>query len=127
MTSSQLCIVSSSVDASMEATSFAERLDESLTSSIQPYRYTSYEISSSFRPTTILFGCPLPDELDDSRIGQRATSKAFEAILSSAAKMHSQTLYDAICDAYKQQGNDIKLVTYQIMYLHAVFAHVAVS
>jgi hypothetical protein len=111
VTSSQLCNVSSSVDASMESASFAERLDESFTSLIQPYRYTSYEISSPLRPTTMLFGCPLPDELDGASIGQRAVAKAFEMILSSAAKKHPQSLYQAICDAHKQQGDDIKLVS----------------
>ena len=111
----------------MESASFAERLDESFTSLIQPYRYTSYEISSSLRPTTMLFGCPLPSDLDGASIGQRAVSKAFETILSSAAKMHSRTLYEAICDAHKQQGNDTKLVKYLVVYLHAVFAHVIVA
>ena len=58
----------------------------------------------------MLFGCSLPDELDSASIGQRAVSKAFEAILGAAAKKHSQSLYEAICDAHKQQGEDIKLV-----------------
>jgi len=95
----------------MEAASLAERLDESFTSLIRPYRYTSYEISSSLRPTTMLFGCPLPDDLDGASIGQRAVSNAFETILSLAAKMHPDSLYQAICDACKQQGDDIKLVS----------------
>jgi len=108
--SSQLCHVSSSVDASVESASFAERLDESFDSLIQPYRYTSYEISSSLRPTTMIFGCPLPDELDGASIGQRAVFDAFEMILSSAAERHPRLLYEAICDGLKQQGDDIKLV-----------------
>ena len=108
MTSSQLCNISSSVDASVESASFAERLDESLTSLIQPYRYTSYEISSSLRPTTMIFGCPLPDELDGASIGQRAVYNAFEMILSSAAKKHPESL---MLDGCKQQGDDIKLVS----------------
>ncbi len=58
----------------------------------------------------MLFGCPLPDDLDGASIGQCAVAKAFEMILSSAAKMHPNTLYQAICDAHKQQGNDTKLV-----------------
>ena len=74
----------------------------------------------------MLFGCPLPDELDDSRIGQRAVSKAFEAILSSAAKKHPVTLYDAICDRHKRQGYDIELVKHLLLCLHAMFAHVTV-
>jgi len=111
VTSSQLCNVSSSVDASVESASFAERLDESLTSLIQPYRYTSYEISSSLRPTTMLFGCPLPDELDGSSIGQRAVYNAFEMILSSAAKKHPESLYEAMYDGHKQQGDDTKLLS----------------
>ena len=74
----------------------------------------------------MLFGCPLPDELDDSTIGQRAVSKAFEAILTSAAKKHPDSLYKAICDAHKQQGYDTKLVKYLIMYMHAIFTHVTV-
>ena len=111
MTSSQLSIVSSSVDASMESAFLAERLDESFTSYIRPYQYTSYEISSSFRPATMLFGFPLPDDLDGASMGRRAVSNAFETILSSAAKMHPDSLYEAICDACKQQGNDIKLVS----------------
>ena len=44
-------------------------------------------------------------------IGQRAVSNAFETILSLAAKMHPDSLYQAICDACKQQGDDIKLVS----------------
>lgn len=112
VTSSQLCIASSSMDTSMESAAFAERLEESFTSLIRPYRYTSYEISSSLRPTTILFGCPLPDELDDASIGQRAVSKAFEMILRSAAQKHPESLYQAICDALIHQSNDIKLVKY---------------
>jgi len=59
----------------------------------------------------MLFGVPLPDDLDGASIGQRAVSNAFETILSSAAKMHPDSLYQAICDAHKQQGNDIKLVS----------------
>jgi len=116
VTSSQLCNVSSSVDASVESASFAERLDESFTSLIrftsliQPYRYTSYEISSSLRPTTILFGCPLPDELDGASIGQRAVFNAFETILSSATEKHPGPLYEAMYDGHKQQGDDTKLV-----------------
>jgi len=94
----------------MESASLAERLDESFTSLTQPHRYTSYDTSSSLRPTTMLFGCSLPNYLDDASIGQRAVSKAFEAILSSAAKIHPNSLYKAICDAHKQQGDDIKLV-----------------
>jgi len=117
VTSSQLCNVSSSVDASVESASFAERLDDSFTSLIrftsliQPYRYTSYEISSSLRPTTMIFGCPLPDELDGASIGQRAVYNAFEMILSSAVEKHPRCLYEAMCDGHKQQGNDIKLVS----------------
>jgi len=116
VTSSQLCNVSSFVDASVESASFAERLDESftslicLTSLIRPYRYTSYEISSSLRPTTMLFGCPLPDEFDGTSIGQWAIYNAFEMILSSAAKKYPQSLYTAMCDGRKRQGDDIKLV-----------------
>jgi len=109
VTSSQLCNVSSSVDASVESASFAERLDESFTSLIQPYRYTSYEISSSLRPTTMLFGCPLPDELDGASIGQRAVYNAFEMILSSTAEKYF--VWEAMCDGHKQQGDDIKLVS----------------
>ena len=111
----------------MESTFLGERVEDSLTSLIQPYRYTSYETSSSLRPTTMLFGCPLPDDLDGASIGQRAVDKAFETILSSAAKMHPDSMYQAICDAHKQQGNAIKLVKYLIMSLHAVFAHVTVA
>ena len=114
VTSSQLCIVTSSVDASKESASFAERLDGSFTSLIQPYRYTSYEISSPLRPTTILFGCPLPDELDGASIGQRAVVNAFETILSSAAVKHPKSLHGAICNAHKQQENDVKLVKYLV-------------
>jgi hypothetical protein len=94
----------------MESAAFAERLDESFTSSTQPYRYTSYESSSSFRPTTMLFGCPLPNYLGGAGIGQRAVDKAFGTILSSAATRHRNDLYQAICNAHKQQGDDIKLV-----------------
>ena len=117
VTSSQLWIVSSSTDASMESASFAERLEDSFTSVIRPcrYRYTSYEISSPLRPTTMLFGCPLPDELHGVSIGQRAVVEAFETILSSAAKTHPQSLYDAICDAHIQTGNDIRLVGYPLL------------
>ena len=93
MTSSQLCNVSTSVDASVESAFFAERLDESFTSLIEPYRYTSYEVSSSLRPTTMIFGCPLPDELDGASIGQRAVFNAFEMILMSAAEKHPESLY----------------------------------
>jgi len=110
----------------MESASLAERLDESFTSLIQPHRYTSYNTSSSLQPTTMLFGCPLPDDLDDASIGQRAVSKAFETILSSAAKIHPDSLYEAICDAHKQLGDEFKLVNYMIMCLHARFAHVIV-
>ena len=111
----------------MESASFAERLDESFISLIQPYRYTSYETASSLRPTTILFGCPLPDDLNSSSIGQRAVSKAFEAILSSAARKHPDSLYQAICDAHKQQGNDTKLVKYPIVCVYTLFAYVTVA
>jgi len=110
----------------MESASLAERLDEGFTSLIQPHRYTSYDTSSSLRPTTVLFGCPLPDDLDDASVGQCAVNKAFETILSSAAKMHPKSLYQAICDAHKQQGNDVKLVKYLIVCLHARFAYVIV-
>ena len=117
MRSSQLCNVSSSVDASVESASFAERLDEGFTSLrrftslIQPYRYTSYEISSSLRPTTMIFGCPLPDELDGASIGQRAVCNAFEMILSSATNGNPGSFWKAMCDGHKQQGDDIKLVS----------------
>ena len=126
VTSSQLCIVSSSMDVSMESASFSERLDGSFTSLIQPYRYTSYEISTPLRPTTMLFGCPLPDELDGAGIGQCAVAKAFETILSSASAKHPQSLYQAICDAHKQQENDVKLVKYLFRCPHAMLAHVTV-
>jgi len=75
----------------------------------------------------MLFGFSLPDDLDDASIGQRAVNKAFETILSSVAKIHPDSLYQAICDAHKQQGNDIKLVRYLIVYLHARFTHVIVA
>ncbi len=94
----------------MESSSFAKRLEESFTSLIQPYRYTSYDTSSSLRPATMLFGCPLPNELDDTSIGQRAVRKAFETILSSAATKNPTSLYEAICSAYKEQRDDTKLV-----------------
>jgi len=111
----------------MESTSFAERLDNSFTSLIQPYRYTGYDISSFLQPTTMLFGCPLPDDLDGASVGQRAVNKAFETILSSAAKMHPNSLYQAICDAHKQEGSDIKLVRYLKVPLYAMLAHVTVA
>ena len=126
VTSSQLCIGASSMEASKESFSFAEKLDGSFTSLIQPTRYTSYEVSSPLRPTTILFGCPLPDELDGAGIGQRAVARAFEAILSSAAKKEPQYLINEICNARKQQGNDVKLVKYLFRCPHAIFAHVTV-
>jgi hypothetical protein len=75
----------------------------------------------------MLFGCPLPDDLDGASIGQRAVSHAFEMILSSAAKMHPDSLYQAICDANKQQDSDIKLVRYSTICLHTMFAHVTVG
>jgi len=59
----------------------------------------------------MIFGCPLPDELDGASIGQRAVYNAFEMILSSAAKKHPESLYEAMCDGHKQQGDDIKLVS----------------
>ena len=126
MTLSQLCLVSSSVEASAESASFAERLDESFTSLIQPYQYKSYEVSSTLQPTSMLFGCPLPDELDGASIGQRAVFNAFEMILSSAAKKHPYSLYIAICDAHKRQGDGTKLVERVFMYLRAMSAHVTV-
>ena len=130
MTSSQLCIVSSSVDVSTESASFAEILHKSFTSLVQPYRYTSYDTPSSLRlttrPTTMLFGCPLPDDLDGVTRGERAVANAFETILISAVKMHPLSLYQAICDAHKQQGDDIKLVKYLFMCPSAMFAHVTV-
>ena len=110
----------------MESASFAERLEGSFASLIEPYRYTSYDISSPLRPTTMLFGCSLPDELNGASIGQRAVFRAFEMILSSAAKTFPQSLYEAICDAHKHQGNDIKQVTNLIVYPFALFAHVTV-
>ncbi len=111
----------------MESASFAEGLEENFTSLIEPYRYINFEASSSLRPTTMLFGCPLPDDLDSASIGQRAVHKAFEAILISAAKKYPRSLYRAICDASIQQGNDVKLVKYLFVYLHALFAHVTVA
>jgi hypothetical protein len=75
----------------------------------------------------MLFGCPLPDDLNGASIGQRAVNKAFEMILSSAAKIHPQSLYQAICGAREQQDNDIKLVKYLFMCPHAMFADVAVG
>ena len=128
MTSSQLCVVSSPVDASMESASFAERLGDSFTSLTQPYRYTSYETPSSLRPTTMLFGCSLPDELDGASIGQRAVDNAFKAILSAAAKMHPNDLYNAMCDAHHRrgldrQGFDIKPVSRSLCGWGATFVH----
>ena len=120
-TSSELCRALNSVDASAESTAFAGRLNESFASLIQPYRYTSYEISSSFRPTTMLFGCALPDDLGSASNGQRAVVKAFETILCSAAEKHPQSLYQAICDAHKRQGNDVKQVKYFVVFLCAMF------
>jgi hypothetical protein len=75
----------------------------------------------------MLFGRPLPDDLNGASIGQRAVNNAFEAMLSSAAKIHPQSLYRAICDAREQQGNDIKLVKYLFMCPHAMFADVTVE
>ena len=127
VTSSQLCIVSSSMDASKESVSFTERLDGSFTSLIQPYQYTSYEVSSPLRPTTVLFSCPLPDELDGASIGQRAVTKAFEAILSSAAVKRPRTLYlEIYINARQQQGSDVKLVKYRFACPHSIFTHVTV-
>ena len=112
VTSSQLCNASSSVDASMESATFTERLNGSFASLTQPHRYTCHEIFSSLRPTTMLFGCPLPDDLDSASAGQRAVYNAFEMIWRSAAEKYPQSLYKAICDAHKQQGDDIKHVKY---------------
>jgi len=75
----------------------------------------------------MIFGFPLPSDLVGVSIGQRAVSNAFETILSSAAKVHPDSLYQAICDAHKQPCNDIELVMYLIMCLHAVFAHITVA
>ena len=72
----------------------------------------------------MIFGCPLPEELHGASIGQRAVFNAFEMILSSATKRHPTSLYKAICDAHKQQGDDTKLVRHLSMYLHAIFAHI---
>jgi len=58
----------------------------------------------------MIFGCPLPDELDGASIGQRAVYNAFEMILSSATENHPWSLYEAMYDGHKQQGDDIKLV-----------------
>jgi len=59
----------------------------------------------------MLFGCPLPEELDSASIGQRAVYHAFEMILSSAAKQYPESLYEAMSDGHKRQGDDIKLVS----------------
>ena len=75
----------------------------------------------------MLFGCPLPEELDGAGLGQCAVSQAFEALLKSAAEKHPRTLYREICDAYEKHDNDTTLVTYLIMYLHAMFAHVTIA
>ncbi len=75
----------------------------------------------------MLFGCPLPDELDPASIGQRTVSKAFEAILSSVATKPSESLIEVIRDAHKQQSNHIKLVKYHLICLHAMFTHVTVA
>ena len=74
----------------------------------------------------MLFGCPLPSGLDGASTGERAVVKAFDVILSSAAKMHPESLYQAICDAHEQQGNDIKLVKSLFVCMRAMFAHVTV-
>jgi len=74
----------------------------------------------------MLFGCPLPDELDDASIGQRAVVKAFEMILSEAATEYPWSLYRAMCHKHEQQGDDTKLVMDLFMYLHAMFAHVTI-
>ena len=74
----------------------------------------------------MLFGCPLPDELDGASIGQRAVAKAFEMILSSAAVYHREYLTQEIYLARQQQGNDVKLVKYRFACPHAIFAHVTV-
>ena len=75
----------------------------------------------------MLFGCPLPDNFDGASIGQRAVLKAFEAILSTAANKHPRSLFEAICDAHEQQGDDIKLVKCLIVCLRAGFAHVTIT
>ena len=75
----------------------------------------------------MLFGCPLPDNLDGASIGQRAVLKAFEAILSAAANRHPRSLFQAMCDAHQQQGDDIKQVAYLIVCLRAGFAHVIIT
>jgi hypothetical protein len=74
----------------------------------------------------MLFGCPLPEELDGASIGQCTVFNAFQMILSSAAKKHPESLYQAICDAHEQQGDDTKLVKYLFKYLLAMLAHVTV-
>ena len=74
----------------------------------------------------MLFGCPLPDEFGDASIGQRAVSKAFEAILSSATTKDPQSFFDAMRDANKQQSDVIKLVKYHLNCMHAMLAHVTV-
>ena len=112
----------------MESASFFEKLDESFTSLIQPYRYTSYDTSSLLRPTTMLFGCHLPDELDGASIGQRVVFNAFEAILTAATDYAPLDLYAAISLAIIEQGsNDIKLVKYLFVCQHAIYTHVNVE
>jgi len=68
----------------------------------------------------MIFGCPLPDELDGASIGQRAVYNAFEMILSSAAEKPPQYLYKAIFDGHEQQGDDIKLVSTCILTVYNV-------
>ena len=126
-TASQLISASNVVDASVESATFSEGLNECFTSLTQPYQYTSYEVSSDLRPTTMLFGCPLPDNFDVNSIGQRAVLKAFEVILSAAATKHPRSLFQAICDAHQRQGIDIKRVKYLIVCLRAGFAHVTIT
>jgi len=71
----------------------------------------------------MLFGCPLPDELDGASIGQRAVSNAFEMILSSTAE--KDLMWKAMCDGHTQQGDDTKLVS-TCMGLYKILAHVTV-
>jgi len=72
----------------------------------------------------MLFGCPLPDELDGASIGQRAVFNAFEMILSSVAQKHPESLYRAICNALQQQDGGTKLVECLFLYLCAISTHV---
>jgi hypothetical protein len=109
---SQLCLAVSDFNAPADVANFCDAFERGLTSLKFPYGYKSAKFPTSLRPTSMLFGCSLPDELETDSRGQLAVFNALETIFDFACAQQPSNLVHHIATWCKDEEQSfIELVS----------------